>query len=108
MRVMGMISGTSADAIEVVVCDISGAPPRLGLTVLAARSEPIPIELQRRIHAAATVEGSDVEAICLLDAEIGRGVRASGARDGRRHGPAPAGHRPHRLPRADPVARRPR
>ncbi len=70
MRVMGMISGTSADAIEVVVCEINAAPPRLELAVLAARSVPIPTPLQRRIHAAATVEASDVEAICLLDAEI--------------------------------------
>jgi anhydro-N-acetylmuramic acid kinase len=70
MRVMGMISGTSADAIEVVVCDIGAAPPKLTVEVLGGRSVPITIELQRRIHAAATVEGSDVEAICLLDAEI--------------------------------------
>jgi anhydro-N-acetylmuramic acid kinase len=70
MRVIGMISGTSADAIEVVVCQISAAPPRLEVSVLAARTVPISMELQRRIHAAATVEGSDVEAISLLDAEI--------------------------------------
>ena len=77
MRVVGMISGTSADAIEVVVCQISGAPPRLELSVLAARSVTIPLELQRRIHAAATVEGSDVEAICLLDAEIAEAFAAA-------------------------------
>jgi len=70
VRVIGLISGTSADAIEAVVCHIDGAPPRLDLKVLAARSAPIPLELQRRIHAAATIEGSDVEAICLLDVEI--------------------------------------
>ena len=70
MRVIGMISGTSADAIEAVVCQIEGAPPSLSLTVLASRSGTIPLELQARIHAAATVEHSDVEAICLLDAEI--------------------------------------
>lgn len=70
MRVIGMISGTSADAIEGVVCEISGTPPHLGLTVVAARTTPIPVELQARIHAAATVAGSDVEAICLLDAEL--------------------------------------
>ena len=70
MRVIGMISGTSADAIEVVVCQINGAPPRLELSVLAARTVSMSMALQRRIHAAATVEGSDVEAICLLDAEI--------------------------------------
>ena len=66
-----MISGTSADAIEAVCCQIDGAPPRLELKVLMAQTTPIPAELQRRIHAAATVEGSDVEAITLLDAELG-------------------------------------
>ena len=71
MRVVGMISGTSADAIEAVCCQIDGAPPRLELKVLMAQTTPIPAELQRRIHAAATVEGSDVEAITLLDAELG-------------------------------------
>jgi len=70
MRVIGLISGTSADAIEAVTCQISGAPPHLEMTVLASRTVPIPIELQSRIHAAATIEGSDVETICLLDAEI--------------------------------------
>jgi anhydro-N-acetylmuramic acid kinase len=70
VRVIGLISGTSADAIEAVVCQIDGAPPRLDLKVLAAHSRAIPLELQRRIHAAATIEGSDVEAVCLLDAEI--------------------------------------
>ena len=70
MRVIGMISGTSADAIETVACRITGAPPHLELIVLASRTVPFPIDLQARIHAAATVEGSDVEAICLLDAEL--------------------------------------
>ena len=41
MRVLGMISGTSADAIEVVACDIDGAPPTLSLTVMAARTAAI-------------------------------------------------------------------
>jgi anhydro-N-acetylmuramic acid kinase len=71
VRVIGMISGTSADAIEVVACQIDGAPPRLELQVLAARTVDIAPGLRRRIHANATVEGSDVASICLLDAEIG-------------------------------------
>ena len=77
MRVLGLISGTSADAIEVVACDIDGAPPTLSLTVMAARTEAIGLELQRRIHAAATIEGSDVETICLLDVEIAEAFAAA-------------------------------
>jgi len=71
VRVIGMISGTSADAVEAVCCQIDGAPPRLEVQVLMAQTTPIPLDLQRRIHAAATVEGSDVEAITLLDGELG-------------------------------------
>jgi anhydro-N-acetylmuramic acid kinase len=77
MRVIGMISGTSADAIEVVVCEIEGAPPRLELSVVGARSEPLAPELQQRIHAAATIEGSDVEIVCLLDAEVAEAFAAA-------------------------------
>ena len=77
MRVIGMISGTSADAIEAVCCEIEGAPPRLDLEVLAAWTTPTSRELQRRIHAAATVEGSDVESICLLDAEVAEAFAAT-------------------------------
>lgn len=71
MRVIGMISGTSADAVEAVMCHITGEPPELQLQVITSASVPIPRDLQERIHAAATVEGSDVERICLLDAELG-------------------------------------
>jgi anhydro-N-acetylmuramic acid kinase len=71
MRVIGMISGTSADAIEAVLCQIDGAPPRLEVKVLAASTMLTPRDLQQRIHDAATRERSDVESITLLDGEIG-------------------------------------
>ena len=71
MRVIGMISGTSADAIEAVLCRIGGAPPRLELEVLHGLSVPFPRDLQQRIHDAATPERSNVEDITLLDAELG-------------------------------------
>jgi anhydro-N-acetylmuramic acid kinase len=77
MRVIGMISGTSADAVEAVLCSIDGEPPRLSATIDTAISVDIPIGLQARIHAAATIEGSDVEAITLLDGEIGELFAAS-------------------------------
>jgi anhydro-N-acetylmuramic acid kinase len=71
MRVIGMISGTSADAIEAVLCQIDGAPPRLEVKVLAASTMLTPRDLQQRIHDAATKERSDVESITMLDSEIG-------------------------------------
>lgn len=66
-----MISGTSADAIEAVLCHIEGVPPHLEVEVLEALSVPFPRDLQQRVHDAATVERSDVRAIALLDADLG-------------------------------------
>ena len=40
MRVVGLMSGTSADGIEAVLCVITGAPPALAVHVEAARSTP--------------------------------------------------------------------
>lgn len=77
MRVIGLISGTSADAVEAVLCHIEGEPPSLSATIETAITVDIPNELQARIHAAATIEGSDVEAITLLDGEIGELFAAS-------------------------------
>jgi len=71
MRVIGLISGTSADAIEAVLCRIEGAPPHLEVEVLGAHTLPFPRQLQQRVHDAATVERSDVQAIALLDADLG-------------------------------------
>jgi anhydro-N-acetylmuramic acid kinase len=70
VRVIGLISGTSADAIEAVLADISGEPPGLRQQVLAGRSVAMPEQLRGRIHAVAAGTG-DAEAVCLLDFELG-------------------------------------
>lgn len=72
-----MISGTSADGIEAVLCRVSGIPPAIQVRVEAARSIPFPTALTRRIHAAARRETSDVEVVCLLDAELGERFAAA-------------------------------
>jgi anhydro-N-acetylmuramic acid kinase len=66
-----MMSGTSADGIEAVLCEVDGAPPEIRVSVLAGLSSPFAPELQRRIHLAARADTSDVESICLLDVELG-------------------------------------
>jgi anhydro-N-acetylmuramic acid kinase len=71
VRVIGMMSGTSADGIDAVLTEIEGAPPRLETTVRASLSVPFPAGLQERIHAAARADTSDIESICLLDVELG-------------------------------------
>ena len=70
VRVVGMISGTSADAIEAVLVELTGAPPALDQRIVAGCTVPIAPELQRRIHAIAAKDG-DIEAITFLDVELG-------------------------------------
>jgi anhydro-N-acetylmuramic acid kinase len=65
-----MISGTSADAIEAVLVELTGAPPGLEHRTVAGLTVPIAPEVQRRIHAIAAKDG-DIEAITLLDVELG-------------------------------------
>lgn len=70
MRIVGLISGTSADAIEAVLCEVEGEPPALRQRIVAASSTPLPFPVRERIHAVARGQG-DAEAICLLDADLG-------------------------------------
>jgi anhydro-N-acetylmuramic acid kinase len=70
MLVVGMISGTSADAIEAVLVEVTGAPPSLGQRSVAGITVPIAPALQRRIHAIAADQGG-IEAITHLDVELG-------------------------------------
>jgi anhydro-N-acetylmuramic acid kinase len=67
VRVIGMMSGTSADGIDAVLCEVEGAPPEFRVSVLAGLGSPFAPELQQRIHLAARADTSDVESICLLD-----------------------------------------
>ena len=77
MRIVGLMSGTSADGIEAVLCSVTGAPPALEVRIEAARSTPFEPALGERIHAAARRDSSTVEAVCLLDRELGERFAAA-------------------------------
>lgn len=69
MRVIGLMSGTSGDGIDVAVCDIDGAPPDLQATILKAWSIPYDAEFRQKIFHAC--ENGSAAEICRLNAEIG-------------------------------------
>jgi len=64
--VVGLISGTSVDAIEAVVCGISGTGGDAALDLLSHVSVHFPPALARRVLAI-----SDVREVCALNFELG-------------------------------------
>lgn len=71
MIVVGLMSGTSADAIDAAVVRLDGAPPRLGWRLLAHVNIPHSQQLRAEIFACFRPETSSVEQICRLNFSLG-------------------------------------
>jgi anhydro-N-acetylmuramic acid kinase len=63
---VGLISGTSVDAVEAVLCKIQGTGPSLELKLLAHVSRPFPPEFIQRVLGA-----HDARSLCELNFELG-------------------------------------
>lgn len=71
MRIIGLISGTSADGIDTALCEIEGAPPSLRARVVAGQTYPYPPELRTRILTSYEPAHSRVDELCRLNVEVG-------------------------------------
>jgi anhydro-N-acetylmuramic acid kinase len=71
MLIVGLISGTSADAVDAAVCDIRGAPPHIEARIVHAITYAYPDGFQQRIHRACMPEHSRVDELCQLNADLG-------------------------------------
>ncbi len=71
MYIIGLISGTSADAIDAAICEISGAPPQITARIVHAITYPYPDGLQQRILDAGLPDKSRVDELCQLNADLG-------------------------------------
>lgn len=71
MRVIGLISGTSADGIDAAVCDIEGAPPSLRARIVAGNTYPYPPELRARILNTYEPERARTDELSRLNFEVG-------------------------------------
>ncbi|MBC7186674.1 MAG: anhydro-N-acetylmuramic acid kinase [Calditrichaeota bacterium] len=69
--VLGLMSGTSADAVDVAVCRITGAGQRMSLELLHFHSAPWPAQVRREILACSSVRTGRVDRICLLNFLLG-------------------------------------
>jgi anhydro-N-acetylmuramic acid kinase len=71
MLVLGMMSGTSADGIEVALARISGAPPRLNAKLLGHTSIQFPPALRKEILRVAEQHPITAGALSQLNFRLG-------------------------------------
>lgn len=77
MRVIGLISGTSADGIDAALCEIDGAPPRLSARILRAQTFPYEPSLRRRVLTACQPGAAGADELCMLNFAIGEAFAAA-------------------------------
>jgi anhydro-N-acetylmuramic acid kinase len=71
LRVIGMISGTSYDALDAAVADLSLDGDVLTATPLGLVSVPIPAELRARIAALLPPRATTIDEVTRLDVDLG-------------------------------------
>lgn len=71
LRVIGMISGTSYDAVESAVMDLSLSGEVLTAVPLGSVSTPMPAELRARIAAVLPPNPTTIEQVTTLDVDLG-------------------------------------
>ncbi len=72
MRVIGLMSGTSYDAIEAAACDLALDGDTLEMRPLGALSLAHPEPLRAAITSVLPPAATTVEAVCRLDTGVGR------------------------------------
>ncbi|MET9275578.1 anhydro-N-acetylmuramic acid kinase [Kribbella sp. NPDC003557] len=76
MRVIGLMSGTSYDAIDAAAADLRLDGDQLVLTPLGMLSQPYPDELRAAVAAALPPASTSMEQVCRLDTGIGQAFAA--------------------------------
>ena len=72
MRVVGMISGTSMDGIDVAVADLELVDDTIELRPLGATSREYPAELRAALGAVLPPAPTTAEEVCRLDTLVGQ------------------------------------
>lgn len=80
MKIIGMISGTSYDGIDVALCDFQESNKEITVQVLDFKSVPYSEQLHAEIAAAMPPRTIDMERVCKLDTYIGQAF-ASAAKE---------------------------
>lgn len=76
--VLGLNSGTSADGVDAVACEITGRGLGMKVRVIGHVHRPYRVELRNRLLAVMAPAATRTEEICRLETEVG-GAFADGA-----------------------------
>ena len=80
-KVIGLISGTSADGVDAALCEISGeGRGALKVNLIDTHTEPYPDFIRERVLRASDPKGGNTPEICELNYLLGE-VFASSAND---------------------------
>ncbi|MCN9241588.1 anhydro-N-acetylmuramic acid kinase [Streptomyces sp. RY43-2] len=80
MRVIGLMSGTSYDAIEAAAAELTLEHDTLVLRPLGALSLPYPEELRGLVEAVLPPSATTIETVCRLDTGLGQAFAAAATR----------------------------
>ncbi|WP_220729609.1 anhydro-N-acetylmuramic acid kinase [Streptomyces radicis] len=80
MRVIGMLSGTSYDAVDAAVAELAIDGDAVVLRPRGLHTEPYPAPLRDALAACLPPAATTLEAVCRLDTELGRFFGAVAAR----------------------------
>lgn len=69
--ILGLMSGTSTDGLDLALCEITGSGPDTSLELLAFKSAPFPVEFKKELQKIVSVEKCDLQDICLMNTRIG-------------------------------------
>lgn len=75
--IIGLNSGTSADGVDAVACEVRGRGLAMGVQVLGRRQRAYPAELRARLLAVMAPAVTRTEEICRLNATIGEEFAAA-------------------------------
>ena len=70
MIIIGLMSGTSADGVDVAICDVRGAPDSLSAVIISADTYPYSRDLRERILACCEPESSSAPSVASLHVEL--------------------------------------
>lgn len=71
IRAVGLMSGTSIDAIDAAVVDVAGSGAALRVTLVAFHSMPVSSALRERTLLACVPGGGSTRLVCELNVELG-------------------------------------